>query len=210
MMGDGETAERPARQKVVVNVGCGPSLVLTRTALFNDWRQLRVDIEESVNPDIIADLTDLSPIPTGRADAIWSSHCLEHLYQHQVPRAISEFHRVIADDGFAVVLVPDLQAVADRIVADKFLDPIYESPAGIVTAHDMFYGFGPAIADGQTSMAHRCGFTPSALVTLLNASAFAEYAIRRLPSSLELLVVARKTVGGPGNNCEALLTALDL
>lgn len=193
----------------MINVGCGPVVRLTRTALFEDWQQLRVDIEESVNPDIVADLTDLSPIETGTADALWSSHCVEHLYQPQVPGALKEFHRVLKDDGFAVILVPDLQSVAERIVADKFDEPIYNSGMGPVSAHDMFYGFGPSIASGQTSMAHRCGFTPTILVNLLNASNFAEYAIRRL-KSLELLVVARKSVGTPTTNSEALLQALDL
>jgi SAM-dependent methyltransferase len=197
------------RQKLVVNVGCGPALVLTRSPLFRDWRQLRVDIEESVNPDVIADLTDLSPIDDNIADAVWSSHCLEHLYQNQVPGALGEFHRILADDGFAVILVPDLQTVADRIVADKFDEPIYTSGMGPVSAHDMFYGFGPSIAAGETAMAHRCGFTPSILVNFLNASRFTEYAIRRLPS-LELVVVARKSLGPPTTNSEAILQALDL
>jgi SAM-dependent methyltransferase len=197
------------RQKLVVNVGCGPALVLNRTAYFHDWRQLRVDIEPSVNPDIIADLTDLSPIQSGSADALWSSHCVEHLYLAQVPGALNEFHRVLSDDGFAVILVPDLQSVAERIVADKFDEPIYNSGMGPVTAHDMFYGFGPSIAAGHTSMAHRCGFTPTILVNLLNATKFAEYGIRRL-KSLELLVVARKSRGTPGNNSEAILQALNL
>ena len=201
--------EAPGRQKLLVNVGCGPSLVVTRTALFEGWRQLRVDIEESVNPDVIADLTDLSPIQSGSMDALWSSHCVEHLYQSQVPGALEEFHRVLADDGFAVILVPDLQSVAERIVADKFDEPIYNSGMGPVSAHDMFYGFGPSIAAGQTSMAHRCGFTPTILVNLLNASRFAEYGIRRL-RSLELLVVARKSMGTSENNAEAILQALDL
>jgi len=196
-------------QKLLLNVGCGPVIRLTRTAIFEDWRQLRVDIEESVDPDIVADLTDLSPIESSTADALWSSHCVEHLYQAQVPGALREFHRVLKDDGFAVILVPDLQAVAERIVADKFDEPIYNSGMGPVSAHDMFYGFGPAIAAGQTSMAHRCGFTPTILVNLLNATSFAEFAIRRL-GSLELLVVARKSPGTPENNSEAILQALDL
>jgi SAM-dependent methyltransferase len=208
-MTDIASTEAPEPQKLLVNVGCGPVVRLTRTALFNDWRQLRVDIEESVDPDIVADLTDLSPIETGTADALWSSHCIEHLYQAQVPGALQEFYRVLKDDGFAVILVPDLQAVADRIVTDKFDEPIYNSGMGPVSAHDMFYGFGPSIAAGQTSMAHRCGFTPTILVNLLNASNFAEYAIRRL-KSLELLVVARKSVGTPATNSEALLQALAL
>lgn len=199
----------PPRQKLLVNVGCGPALVITRTPLFDDWRQLRVDIEESVHPDVIADLTDLSPIQSGSADALWSSHCIEHLYQNQVAGALNEFYRVLSDDGFAVILVPDLQAVAERIITDKFNEPIYNSGMGPVSAHDMFYGFGPAIASGHTSMAHRCGFTPTILVDMLNATNFAEYAIRRL-RSLELLVVARKSRGDETNNPEALLQALDL
>ena len=208
-MSDIESPRVPEPQKIMVNVGCGPTVVVTRTNFFQDWRQLRVDIEESVNPDIIADLTDLSPIATGSMDALWSSHCVEHLYQNQVPGALREFHRVLGDEGFAAILVPDLQAVADRIVGDKFDEPIYNSGMGPVSAHDMFYGFGPSIAAGQTSMAHRCGFTPTILVNLLNTSSFAEYAIRRLPT-LELLVVARKTPGMPGTNSEAILQALAL
>jgi protein O-GlcNAc transferase len=208
-MSDIELQGTSEAQKLLINVGCGPARVLTRTALFQNWRQLRVDIEESVDPDIIADLTDLSPITTGSADALWSSHCLEHLYLSQVPGALNEFCRVLADGGFAIILVPDIQSVADRIVADKFDETIYTSSMGPVNAHDMFYGFGPAIAEGQTSMAHRCGFTPSILVKTLNNTSFAEYAIRRL-STLELVVIARKTLGTPENNCESILQALNL
>jgi SAM-dependent methyltransferase len=196
-------------QKLLLNVGCGPVRFVTRTQMFQDWQQVRVDIEESVQPDIIADLTDLSSINDGLANALWSSHCLEHLYQNQVAGALNEFHRVLADDGFAIILVPDLQSVADWIVNDKFHEPIYTSSMGPVSVHDMFYGFGPSIAEGQTSMAHRCGFTPSILVNVLNTTRFAEYAIRRL-ASLELAVVARKTLGTPETNCEAILRALNL
>jgi SAM-dependent methyltransferase len=201
--------EAAGRQKLVVNAGCGMSASITRSALFHDWRQLRVDIDPLARPDIIADITDLSPLQDGVADAVWSSHCLEHLFLHEVGGALAEFHRIAADDGFIVFLVPDLQAVANQLATDKFLDPIYNSAAGPVNAHDMFYGFGPAIAQGHTNMAHRCGFTPTILVSLLNELRFAEYVIRRLPS-LELAVVARKTMGGAQYNCEALLQALAL
>jgi len=56
--------------------------------------------------DILADLTDLSPIESGSVDAIWASHCIEHLYQHQVPVALTEFRRVLRDDGFVCVWCP--------------------------------------------------------------------------------------------------------
>jgi SAM-dependent methyltransferase len=208
-MTDLDSPNARERQKLVVNVGCGPALTVTRSHYFDDWQQIRVDIERSVNPDIVADLTDLSPIADSTADAVWSSHCLEHLFHNQVLGSLNEFYRVLADDGFATILVPDLQSVADRIVADKFHETIYTSPMGPVSAHDMFFGFGPAIAAGQTTMAHRCGFTPTTLVNLMDATHFAEYAIRRLPT-LELVVVARKTQGSPATKPEAILEALDL
>jgi len=208
-MSDSVWTTSTGQQRIVVNVGCGPALTLTRTPLFQDWRQIRVDIEESAKPDIVADLTDLSPIYDGTANAVWSSHCIEHLYQHQVPGALNEFYRVLAEDGFLVILVPDLQSVAEFVAADKFHEPVYEAPAGLINAHDMFYGFGRAIAGGDTAMAHKCGFTPTILVNLLSQTQFAEFAIRRLPS-LELAVVARKILGTTETNCEALLHALAL
>ena len=197
------------RQKMLVNVGCGPAPLLTRTPLFLDWHQLRVDIDKAARPDIVADITDLSPLGDGMADAVWASHCLEHLYQHQVAGALAEFYRILADDSFAVILVPDIQALADLIGTDRIHEVIYESPAGPVSAHDMVYGFGPAVAAGQTGMAHRCGFTPTILVNLLDETRFAEYAIRRLPT-LELVVVARKTSELGESDCESLLQALAL
>jgi SAM-dependent methyltransferase len=197
------------RQRILVNVGCGPAHLLTRTSMFLDWHQVRVDIDKAAQPDVVADITDLSPLSDGTADALWASHCLEHLYQHQAQGALAEFHRVLSDDGFAVILVPDIQALADLIGTDKLHEVIYNSPAGPVSAHDMIYGFGPAIAAGQSGMAHRCGFTPTILVNLLNATSFAEYIIRRLPT-LELVVVARKTATNDGSDCQALLQALAL
>jgi hypothetical protein len=197
------------QQKTVVNAGCGPRTGALRSLLFKDWREIRVDVNPAVDPDVVADVTDLSPIGDGVADAVWSSHCMEHLFLHQVGDAFSEFHRIMADDGFMICLVPDVQTVAKMVAADRAHETVYQAPAGPVTAHDMFYGFGPAIAMGHTQMAHRCGFTPSIVVNFLNQSRFAEYAIRRLPS-LELAIVARKTKGDQSNNCEALLQTLAL
>jgi SAM-dependent methyltransferase len=201
--------DEPARRKVWVNAGCGPRTGVYRSPLFNDWREIRVDVDPMAEPDIVADVTDLSPLRDGMADAIWSSHCMEHLFHHQVADALREFHRVIADDGFIIFLVPDVQAVASMIAADKFHETVYEAAVGPVTAHDMFYGYGPAIAKGHTKMAHRCGFTPTIAINFLTQSRFSEFRIRRLPT-LELAIVARKTPGGPTNNCEALLQNLAL
>lgn len=195
---------------LLLNVGCGP---LHSTALprhFAEWRQVRVDVDASVAPDIVADLTDLSAIPDGSADAVWASHCLEHLYEHQVKTALREIRRVLRWDGFLCVLVPDLQSIARLIAEDRLHETIYRAPAGPVTPHDMTFGFGPAIARGHTSMAHRCGFTPSGLQRSFAGVAFGEILIRRRPQTLELAVVARVSPARDAATRDALMQALGL
>lgn len=161
---------------------------------------MRVDVDPSVEPDILADLTDLSPIPDGHADAVWASHCIEHLYAHQVMKALIEFRRIVRDDGFVCIIVPDLQAVAHYVAADRMHEPIYDSPAGAITPHDIFFGFGAAIAGGRTSMAHKCGFTPSVLQQCFEQTTFGEVELRRRQESLELIAIARVTA--PQNEAE--------
>jgi SAM-dependent methyltransferase len=199
----------PVRTRSWINAGAGTRTNTRYPRLFHDWQEIRVDINPGTEPDIVADITDLSGVPSNAVDAIWSSHCLEHLFQYQVPRALSEFRRVIRDDGFVVFLVPDLQSVASLVAADKFHEPVYHAPIGPVTPHDMFYGYGPAIAQGYTSMAHRCGFTPTILVNMMNEVGFPEFIIQRRPN-LELAVVARKTHGDDATNCKAVIQALEL
>jgi SAM-dependent methyltransferase len=200
----------PRRERVLVNVGCGPRNSVSLPVYFDGWRQLRVDVDASVEPDIIADLTDLSPIPDGSADAVWAAHCIEHLYEHQVAVAIGEFRRVLREDGFVCVIVPDLQAVAQYFVADQSHEPLYHSPAGPVTPHDVFFGFGAAIARGRISMAHRCGFTPASLQRCFQQHPFGELLLRRRPADFELAALARATPANDDAERAALLAALGL
>jgi SAM-dependent methyltransferase len=200
----------PRRERVVVNVGCGPVESASLPAHFSDWRQIRVDVDASVKPDILADLTDLSPIADGTADAVWAAHCIEHLYEYQVPIALAEFRRVLRDDGFVCIIVPDLQTVANYLVADRLHEPLYDSDAGPVTPHDIVFGFGAAIAGGRPSMAHRCGFTPSMLQKSFGQLPFAEVLLRRRSAALELVAVARATVAKDDAERAALMTALEL
>jgi SAM-dependent methyltransferase len=200
----------PTRERVVVNVGCGPREASSLPAYFNTWRELRVDVDPLVQPDILADLTDLSPIPDGTADAVWAAHCVEHLYEHQVPLALAEFRRVLRDDGFVCVIVPDLQTVAQYVAADRLHEPLYDSPAGPVTPHDIVFGFGAAIASGRTSMAHRCGFTPGMLQRCFQQLPFGEVLLRRRSMELELVAVARARPAKDEAERAALMAALEL
>jgi SAM-dependent methyltransferase len=198
------------RERVLVNAGCGPAEGGRLPAYFDGWRQVRVDSDPAVSPDVLADLTDLSPLPDGSADAIWASHCVEHLYEHQVRRALAEFRRVLRVDGFACVIVPDLQALGNYLSEDRLHEPVYQSAAGPVSAHDMIFGFGAAIAGGRTSMAHRSGFTPCTLQRCFRELPFAEVLLRRRSAQMELVALARACAAPDDAARVGLMNALGL
>src|SRR5271168_4915061 len=131
-----------ASQRICLHVGCGPRDPAGLHPMFHgaDWRELRVDIDPEVEPDIVASMTDLRMIATGTVDAVWSSHNLEHLYPHEVRLALDEFYRVLKSQGIVLITLPDLQKVAELVAADRLEDVAYVSPAGPIAPLDMIYG----------------------------------------------------------------------
>ena len=93
----------------LLHIGCGPKRKDQTLPAFqsDDWQEVRFDIDESVAPDIIGTMTDMSAVETRAMDALFSLHNVEHLYPHEVPVAFAEFHRVLKDDGFAIITCPD-------------------------------------------------------------------------------------------------------
>jgi SAM-dependent methyltransferase len=194
-------------EHTLLHVGCGPSRKADTTQAFNTpaWRELRLDIDPSVEPDIIGTMTDMSAVADRSVDAIFSSHNIEHLYPFEVPVALREFRRVLKPDGFVVLTCPDLQSVAELIAADKLLETAYTSPLGPISAIDIVYGHRRALADGNLYMAHRCGFTLRALVGLLTEMGFANVAGRRRRAHLDLWALAM--VNGSEDQANALAAA---
>lgn len=177
--------------RVLVNLGAGASGQGRIPPAMAEWRQIRVDIDPEMRPDVIADLTDLSAIADGVADVVWASHCVEHLFRHQVETALREIRRILKPEGVAFIFVPDLQAVAKVIAEDRLQDVLYESAAGPISAHDVVFGFGREVARGRVHMAHRTGFTPGVLVQSLKDAGYSDFVVRR--GEFELIAFARKT-----------------
>jgi hypothetical protein len=148
--------------KRVLHVGCGQRTIANLPAYFKGWGEIRLDIEPAYRPDVVASMTDMRAVPSRSADAVYSSHNLEHLAPHEVPQALTEFRRVLSDDGFAVILVPDLHAAAAAIAAGDPLRMMYDSPTGPVTALDMVYGHSQLVRRSPF-MTHRTGFTKALL-----------------------------------------------
>ena len=152
--------------KTFLHVGCGPETKSQTRGFNNDgWKEIRFDIDKNVNPDIVGTLTDMKLVKTGSMDAVYSSHNIEHVYAHEVRIALKEFYRVLKDDGIVVITCPDLQSVCEAVVKDKLLEPFYETEEGRhpISPIDILYGWRIPIAQGNEYMAHKCGFTYSAL-----------------------------------------------
>ena len=182
-------------QHTFLHVGCGPKHKDKTTRGFNtpEWAELRFDIDQSVNPDIIGTMTNMAAVASESVDAIFSSHNIEHLYPHEVEVALKEFLRVLKPNGFLVVTCPDLQSVCALVAEDKLLEPAYTSPAGPITPLDILYGHRPPMARGNLYMSHRCGFTEKVLVGTLRACGFAsEASRRRTHSQYDLYALATK------------------
>ena len=155
--------------KNLLHVGCGGHHILGQHG-FNaadGWREIRLDINPAMHPDIIGTITDMRDILDDSIDAVFSSHNLEHLYAHEVPKALAEFRRVLRDDGFCLIIVPDIQEVAKLVVKGKLLVSAYNSSAGPITPLDMMYGHGASIENGNLYMAHKTAFTDESLMIAL-------------------------------------------
>jgi hypothetical protein len=179
----------------LLHIGCGAKRKAQTTRGFNTdaWSEIRLDINAAAQPDVTGTMTDMSAVESGSVDAIFSSHNIEHLYPHEVPVALAEFHRVLSSDGFAVITCPDLRAVCALIADDKLTEPAYASPAGPIAPLDILYGLRSSLARGNLYMAHRCGFTQRVLTGTLQAAGFASVAsVSRAGPYFDLWALASK------------------
>ena len=160
----------------VLNAGSGSNSARQIPDLFRsgNWQETRIDLDPEARPDVVGSITDMAAVfPGGSFDAVWSSHVLEHLFAHQVADALGEFHRILKPDGFVVITLPDLEAIAAAIVENGVDHVLYVSPAGPITPLDVLYGHSASIARGMGSMAHHTGFSCTRLGECLADAGFA-------------------------------------
>lgn len=152
----------------LLHVGCGSDPL---PEYLSEFRETRLDIDESLSPDIVANMTDMGDI--GGYDVVLCQHALEHLQPYDVPIALSEFLRVLNAGGMAIIFVPDLEDV--RATDDVIL----QSPAGPITGLDMIYGYGQALKEWPY-MAHRTGFVANTLENALKKANFRTVETKRM------------------------------
>ena len=176
---------------VFLHVGCGPKFKDRTPFASQNWREIRLDIDPGVKPDVIGTMTDMKAVEDASVDAVYSSHNIEHLYPHEVSIALAEFHRVLKPDGFVLLTCPDLQSVCARGANDQLTDAAYQSGMGPITPLDILYGHRASMKAGNLYMAHRCGFTKKVLASTLSAAGF-DVGVKARPANYDLWAVGLK------------------
>lgn len=186
------TRDAPDAVRTFLHVGCGRRRKDRTVKAFAgpDWNEVTLDIDEKARPDILDSLPLIEKAPSGRFDAVYSAHVLEHLYPHDVQPALRSFRRVLKEGGFAIATCPDLQSIGETLAEGEVDRPLYTSPAGPVSALDVLYGFRPAMSRGNLYMAHHGGFTVKSLLAAFREAGFPSGAGFRRPDRFELWVVA--------------------
>lgn len=151
--------------KKFINIGA--STVNLDFELFKNYKEIKLDICEETEPDIVASITDMQIIPKKSVDAVWASHVLEHIYWHEIPIALAEIKRILKEDGFGIFMMPNLEKIADNIKKD-INETLYETSVGPITALDMIYGCRVFMKNGINGMCHKIGYTPKLLREILN------------------------------------------
>lgn len=171
--------------KTLLHAGCGPiNNKVPRD--FAAYHEVRLDADKNVYPDIVASIVAMPMVEDESFDAVFLSHCLEHLYSFEVSSALREFRRVLRPGGVVRIHVPDLQAIGGKVALDELDHVAYISPCGPITPLDMIYGHQGAISMGNLFMAHKTGFTKGTITRALKAAGFENVSVRRDSFEMEV------------------------
>lgn len=153
--------------KTVLNIGCGTTPLNSQTAQYIGWKEIRVDSYDNPTADLKSDIRDLKEIEDGSVDSVWACHVVEHCYFHDLPKVFGSIMRVLNDDGYAVIRVPDLGSIA-KLIEESILEPVYQSECGPICPLDMIYGHRAQVADFP-GMEHKTGFTVTSMSQILGS-----------------------------------------
>lgn len=147
--------------KKFLHVGCGTATRADVVVNFQEWEEVRCDLDPAANPDIVADLRTLDGVESEAYDGLYCSHALEHVHSFDWAPALSAFRRVLRTGGLMFLVVPNLKG-ACRFIAEGHAGTFYDSPAGPIFAHEVLFGKESWTAK-NLFMRHLSGFTPDLL-----------------------------------------------
>ena len=151
--------------KTFLNIGCGETHISKTHPYFHDWKEVRADLYRD-DVDIQCDLVNMSQIEDKSFDCVWASHVVEHQYWHEMPAVFNNLMRIIKDDGFVIVKVPDIGAIADKI-KDGLLEPM-PNMYGLAPI-DFLYGGRHRVEVHPLGEVHKMGFTMKSMSQILQS-----------------------------------------
>jgi predicted SAM-dependent methyltransferase len=101
----------PAFRKL--NLGCGFDL---RDGYVN------VDFQAFHKPDLVADVRELSMLPSGWFEEILAQDVLEHLPRLDTPKALVEWNRLLCVNGLLYLRMPNIVGLAELLVSPENAD----------------------------------------------------------------------------------------
>jgi predicted SAM-dependent methyltransferase len=144
----------PLRFARKLNLGCG----FDRREGF-----LNVDLHAFHQPDLVCDVLELAPLPSGHYEHVLAQDVLEHLPRLKTRAALMEWNRVLAVGGTLELRVPDVNGLARLLEL-----PENQSPA---RQEELLQNlFGTQAYPGDF---HYIGFTEPFLRALLEECGFA-------------------------------------
>ncbi|HWH49454.1 MAG TPA: methyltransferase domain-containing protein [Burkholderiales bacterium] len=118
-------ADLPQAGKRLLNVGCG-------LHFHPAW--VNVDVVPASSEVIAVDVRKGLPFADRTFDAVYCSHVLEHLSQHQAAGLLEHMHRVLRPGGIIRIAVPDLETLTREYL--RLLDHLNREPQASAADYD--------------------------------------------------------------------------
>ena len=188
-----EAVAEVTTKKRFINVGGGPRA--TMPGAYSNWECVWLDIDPLVEPDIVCDARELNKLEANQFDAVYCSHNLEHYFRHDALKVLQGFLHILNDDGFAHIIVPDVQEVMRKAVSENLDigDVLYESELGPIKIRDIIYGLEPQIEQsGNDYYAHKTGFSPKSLLDFMVQAGFYKVYVKDFKEQYEMVAVGFK------------------
>lgn len=177
-----------------LNLGCG----FEKRAGY-----LNIDLNSFHDPDLVADIRDLSMLPSGYYEEVRAIDVLEHVGRTEVKVTLAEWNRLLVEGGILTIRVPDLVGLLS-LFFDRHYRTVEKQEELIQCC------FGTQAYQGDF---HLSGFTHALLRNYLESAGFSIVSMRS--KDVWLIDAVAKKGGGPkydepGNALKARLRSASI
>jgi cyclopropane fatty-acyl-phospholipid synthase-like methyltransferase len=128
---------------------------------------INIDVRKTKPNVLILDLEKeiLKPFPSNSVEEIIAKDCIEHVSWRRVEDLLRDIHRVLKCDGRVYIQVPDLEAIATKVILNP--DFCFGDLCGWKAISYWIYG-----SQDYLENSHKAGFTIPTLKRLLEQIGF--------------------------------------